>query len=106
MRTDSIVVVITTRLLDRYKTDPLYLTISVDAKDRNTWTADVVDVSSRLQTNTEGLPLNRRYQVISAQEVQPGAVVKYVLQNYDFTAKYAFWMANDAPIFSLATDEE
>lgn len=106
VRTDSIVVVITTRLLDRYKTDPLYLTISVDAKDRNTWTADVVDVSSRLQTNTEGLPLNRRYQVISAQEVQPGAVVKYVLQNYDFTAKYAFWMANDAPIFSLATDEE
>lgn len=106
VRTDSIVIVITTRLLERYKTDPLYLTISVDAKDRNTWTADVVDVSSRQQTNTEGLPLNRRYQVISAQEVQPGAVVKYVLQNYDFTAKYAFWMANDAPIFSLATDEE
>jgi len=106
VRTDSIVVVITTRLLDRYKTDPLYLTISVDAKDRNTWTADVVDVSSRLQTNTEGLPLTRRYQVISAQEVQPGAVVKYVLQNYEFTAKYAYWMASDAPIFSLATDEQ
>ena len=106
MRTDAIVVAITTRILARYRDDPLYLTISVDAKDRNTWTADVVDVSSRLQTNTEGLPLNRRYQVISAQEVQPGAVVKYVLQNYDFTAKYAYWMAADAPIFSLATDEQ
>lgn len=106
VRTDAIVIAITTRLLARYRDDPLYLTISVDAKDRNTWTADVVDVSSRLQTNTEGLPLSRRYQVISAQEVQPGAVVRYVLQNYDFTAKYAYWMAADAPIFSLATDEQ
>lgn len=106
VRTDAIVIAITTRLLARYRDDPLYLTISVDAKDRNTWTADVVDVSSRLQTNTEGLPLTRRYQVISAQEVQPGAVVRYVLQNYDFTAKYAYWMASDAPIFSLATDEQ
>jgi hypothetical protein len=106
VRTDAIVIAITTRIIARYRDDPLYLTISVDAKDRNTWTADVVDVSSRLQTNTEGLPLTRRYQVISAQEVQPGAVVKYVLQNYDFTAKYAYWMATDAPIFSLATDEQ
>ncbi len=106
VRTDAIVIAITTRLLARYRDDPLYLTIAVDAKDRNTWTADVVDVSSRLQTNTEGLPLTRRYQVISAQEVQPGAVVRYVLQNYDFTAKYAYWMATDAPIFSLATDEQ
>ena len=106
VRTDAIVIAITTRLLARYRDDPLYLTISVDAKDRNTWTADVVDVSSRLQTNTEGLPLSRRYQVISAQKVQPGAVVRYVLQNYDFTAKYAYWMAADAPIFSLATDEQ
>jgi hypothetical protein len=106
VRTDSIVIAITTRIIARYRDDPLYLTISVDAKDRSTWTADVVDVSSRLQTNTEGLPLTRRYQVVSAQEVQPGAVIKYVLQTYDFTAKYAYWMAIDAPIFSLATDEE
>jgi hypothetical protein len=106
VRTDAIVIAITTRILARYRDDPLYLTISVDAKDRNTWTADVVDVSSRLQTNADGLPLTRRYQVISAQEVQPGAVIKYVLQTYDFTAKYAYWMDASAPIFSLATDEE
>lgn len=106
VRTDAIVIAITTRIIARYRDDPLYLTISVDAKDRNTWTADVVDVSSRLQTNTEGLPLTRRYQVISAQEVQPGAVIKYVLQTYDFTAKYAYWMDDDAPIFSLATAEQ
>jgi hypothetical protein len=106
VRTDAIVVAITTRLLARYSVNPYYLTISVDAKDRGAWTADVVDVSTRLLTNTEGLPFTTRYQIISAQETSPGSVVKYVLQNYNFSARYGYWMAADAPIYSLATDEQ
>jgi hypothetical protein len=106
VRTDAIVVVITTRLLARYSVNPYYLTISVDAKDRGTWTADVVDVSTRLLTNTEGLPFTTRYQIISAQETSPGSVVKYVLQNYNFNARYGFWMAADAPTYAAATDEQ
>jgi hypothetical protein len=106
VRTDAIVVAITTRLLARYSVNPYYLTISVDAKDRGTWTADVVDVTTRLLTNTEGLPFTTRYQIISAQETSPGSVVKYVLQNYNFSARYGYWMAADAPIYSLATDEQ
>ena len=106
VRTDAIVTAITTRLLNRYRDSPYYLTISVDAKDRGIWTADVVDVTSRLITNTEGLPLSTRYQVISAQETSPGSVVKYVLQNYSFDARYGFWMVADAPTFATATDEQ
>jgi hypothetical protein len=106
VRTDAIVTAITTRLLNRYRDSPYYLTISVDAKDRGIWTADVVDVTSRLITNTEGLPLSTRYQVISAQETSPGSVVKYVLQNYSFDARYGFWMAADAPTFAAATETE
>jgi hypothetical protein len=106
VRTDAIVVAITTRLLARYSVNPYYLTISVDAKDRGTWTADVVDVSTRLLTNTEGLPFTTRYQIISAQETSPGSVVKYVLQNYNFSARYGFWMAADAPTYAAATDEQ
>ena len=106
VRTDAIVTAITTRLLNRYRDSPYYLTISVDAKDRGIWTADVVDVTSRLITNTEGLPLSTRYQVISAQETSPGSVVKYVLQNYNFSSRYGYWMAADAPTFAAATDEE
>ena len=106
VRTDAIVTAITTRLLNRYRDSPYYLTISVDAKDRGIWTADVVDVTSRLITNTEGLPLSTRYQVISAQETSPGSVVKYVLQNYSFDSRYGFWMAADAPTFAAATEEQ
>ena len=106
VRTDAIVVAITTRLLARYSVNPYYLTISVDAKDRGTWTADVVDVSTRLLTNTEGLPFTTRYQIISAQETSPGSVVKYVLQNYNFSARYGFWMATSAPTYAAATAEQ
>ena len=106
MCNDDIFVAIITRLLARYSFKPYYRKISVDAKDRGTWTADVVDVSTRLLTNTEGLPFTTRYQIISAQETSPGSVVKYVLQNYNFSARYGFWMAADAPTYAAATDEQ
>jgi hypothetical protein len=100
------VTAITTRLLNRYRDTPYYLTISVDAKDRGVWTADVVDVATRLLTNEAGLPLATRYQIISAEETSPGSVVKYVLQNYNFSAKYGFWMETSAPTYAAATPEQ
>jgi hypothetical protein len=106
VRTDAIVTAITTRIINRYRITPFYLTLSVDAKDRGLWTADVVDVSTRILTNFEGLPLQSRYQIISAQETTPGSVIKYVLQNYNFTARYGYYMATVSPDFSAATDEE
>lgn len=111
VRTDAIVTAITTRLLDRYRDVPFYLTVSVDAKDRNVWTADVVDVSTRLLTNADGLPFNTRYQVISAQETSPGHIAKYVLQSYAITGggtdvRYGYYMASDAPIYSAATEAQ
>lgn len=107
VRTDAIVTAITTRLINRYRDVPFFLTISLDAKDRNVWTADVVDVSTRLITNADGLPANVRYQVISAEETSPGSVVKYVLQNFGSVAQRGgFWMASDAPDYEDATDEE
>jgi hypothetical protein len=106
VRTDAIVTAITTRIINRYKQTPFYLTLQVDAKDRGLWTADVVDVSTRIIMNVDGLPQTTRYQIISAQETTPGSVIKYVLQNYNFTARYGYYMAADAPTFADATDEE
>jgi hypothetical protein len=106
VRTDAIVTAITARLLTRYRDTPYYLTISVDAKDRGLWTADVVDVTTRLLTDESGLPIPTRYQIISAQETSPGSVVKYVLQNYNFAARYGFWMADNAPIYANATEQQ
>ena len=104
VRSDAIVTAITTRIINRYRQTPFYLTVSVDAKDRGLWTADVVDVSTRIIANFDGLPTATRYQIISAQETSPGSVVKYVLQNYNFTARYGYYMASDAPTFADATE--
>lgn len=106
VRADAIVTAITTRIINRYRQTPFYLTVSVDAKDRGLWTADVVDVSTRIITNFDGLPTATRYQIISAQETRPGSIVKYVLQNYNFTARYGYYMASDAPTFADATEEQ
>lgn len=106
VRTDAIVTAITARILTRYRDVPYYLTVSLDYKDSAAWTGDVVDVTSRLITNTEGIAIATRYQIISAQESSSNSVVKYLLQNYNFAAKYGFWMAADAPTYALATEEE
>ena len=106
VRTDAIVTAITARILTRYRDVPYYLTVSLDYKDSAAWTGDVVDVTSRLITNTEGIAIATRYQIISAQESSSNSVVKYLLQNYNFAAKYGFWMAADAPTYAAATEEQ
>lgn len=106
VRTDAIVTAITSRIINRYRDNPFYLTLQVDAKDRATWTADVIDVYTRILSDFEGLPKQTRYQVISAEETQPGTIIKYVLQNYNFTARYGYYMASDAPVFSAATEDQ
>jgi len=106
VRTDAIVTAITSRIINRYSDTPFYLTLQVDAKDRATWTADVIDVSTRIMTGFDGLPAQTRYQVISAEETQPGTIIKYVLQNYNFTARYGFYMVTSAPTFAAATEAE
>lgn len=109
LRADGIVTVITTRILNRYKDTPYYLTVSVDAKDRGVWVADVVDVTTRLLTNADGIPRNNRFQVISAEETSPGSIAKYVLQSYSLggtlgrTGRYTI---TTAPIYSAATEAE
>jgi hypothetical protein len=106
VRTDAIVISITTRLLDRYRDPPFYLTISCDAKDRSIWTADVLDVTTRLVTDVTGAPTTTRYQVIEAEEVMSGSVIQYVLQNFNYLLRFAYYMADGSPVFTLASDTE
>jgi len=104
---DAVAVNIATRLLNRYRDNPKYLTLSLDAKDREIWTADIVDVESRLITNDVGDILRRRYEVITAEETNPGEVVRYTLQSADFlSGRFGFWTPPDAPTYEDATESE
>ncbi len=105
--TDAVAQNIAVRLLDRYRNNPRYLTVLLDAKDRDKWTADIIDVTTRLITDATGEDLRRRYIVIEAEETKPGEVIKYLLQSADvLTGRFGFWTVSDAPDYENATEGE
>lgn len=90
----------------RYRLPPQYVTLRVDAKDRAVQIGDVIDLSHPTLVDIEGNAAVTRWQVISAAEVQVGETVEVELQSYNYVGKFAIIMANDAPVYADATDEE
>lgn len=99
---------VSVRLLSRYRDNPRYLTIDMDAKDRATWTGDVLDVTHRGVVDFTGQPELTRWQVISADEAESGHRMRYDLQRFEFGAgqRFGTWMESDAPDYGDATFEE
>lgn len=84
---------VTVRYLQRFQDGAKFLKIRCDAKDRDIWTGTIVEVTMHSMVDAVGLPETRRWQVISAEEVKPGEVVEYNLQNYLFAAsRYGFFV--------------
>jgi len=107
IRTDAQVINLAARFIAKYRDTPKYLTLKVDADNRDTWTADIVDVTSDMFVNFIGENETRRFQVISAEEVQAGEIIQYDLQSSIFIGgKFAFYMASDAPTYTNATEVE
>lgn len=95
------------RLLGASVNNPKYLKFRVDAKDREIWTADVVDIENRSLVDFTGQPIIERYQVLSAQEVVSGEVIEYTTQYFSVRGiRFGFYMADDAPQYVDATPEE
>ena len=81
------------RYLSRFQDGAKYLKIRCDAKDRDTWTGDVIAVTLHSMVDEVGNPEKRSFQVISAEEVSPGETVEYNCINYYFiAARYFYWM--------------
>lgn len=108
LHSDAQAVNVTARLLSRYRNNPRYITISVDAKDRGMWTGDVVDILHRGVVDDTGAPLETRYQILSAEETTPGHEVEYQLEVFEYSITYriGLWMESDAPTYDAATDEQ
>jgi hypothetical protein len=95
------------RLLGASFNNPKYMKIRVDAKDRATWTADIVDIYNRNIVNFNGEQELERYQILSVQEVVSGEVIEYEMQKFLFRGtRFAFYMEDDAPLYVDATPEE
>ena len=97
---------VTVVLLEKFIKDQKTVTFRLDAKDRDLWTAGVVDVVTRYIQSDTGRNPSTRMQVISAEETVPGEVVTYQLQPYEYGGRYWVWMPDDAPDYLVATDLE
>ena len=95
------------RYLARYRDTPKFLSVQTDGDDRDTWTADIVNVTSDMFVNFIGEQEKRQFQVISAMEQRHGEIIQYELQSSIFIGgKFAFYMADDAPLYINATEVE
>lgn len=99
---------LTFRLLARYKNPPVYVSFSLDAKDRALSVGDPFDIEFRGFTDDTGAIERRRYQVISAHESPPGEtiIIEAQIFDYEIDFKVGSWMIDAAPDYSVATPAE
>ena len=109
LRSDAQAFNVATRLLNRYRDNPQYLTLRVDAKDRVVWTGDVVDVQSAFVVDSTGEIRTARWQVVSAEEIVSGETIQYDLFTPDFhkpPARIWYYTAEAADDYDAADDTE
>ena len=106
IREDALAIILASKLLARYRDTPRYLTITLDAKDRAVKVGDIVDVTTRTITDTEGNTVPVLWQVISENEIRPGETVVYDCQTYSFIGRFAAYMADGSPTYADADDDE
>lgn len=86
---------VASRLIGRYRRIPRYLRIDLDAKDRGLEIGDVAIVRTDADVNSEGFQRNQLWQVISYDEIEPGHIVRYDLQEFVFQVeRLAEWTVN------------
>lgn len=95
-----------TRILSRYRDNPLYVTFDVDAKDRSIKTADIIQVTHRSIVDDTGQEVPVLLQVISTTEVESGHKMRYRCQEYGFSGRLAFIVPDDYPDYSLASQAQ
>jgi hypothetical protein len=107
IQNDAQAINLSARLLGASYQNPKILKLRLDAKDRELWTADIVDVLHRNIVDFTGEPTLERYQILSVEEVQPGEVVQYEMQRFLIRGtRFAFYTDEYAPDFVYATEEE
>jgi len=96
------------RMLDRYRNGRRQIRLRVDAKDRSIWTGEIVDVVIWSQVDDTGAPRVERHQVLSAEEVEPGHLIQYDLQELEFLVneRFIFISPDGIPDYENATEEQ
>lgn len=106
LRTDLNAILVQASFLLRYRDTPEYLELALAYKDSNLRVGDVIFVESFDTLDTLGNPLKKPWQIIEWEETEPGFAYRILCQSFILFERPAFIMANNAPTFAAATDEE
>jgi hypothetical protein len=96
------------RMLERYKLNPRYITLKVDAKDRNISVGEVIMLETMSIQDPTGEGITAMFQVISVNEITQGEVIQLELQSFEFeeAERYGFYTYPDALNYTDYTKAE
>lgn len=106
---DTQAILLSQRLLDRYKANPVLIDFELDVKDReNIKTGTIFDIEFSGFVDFNGNIVPQRYQALSVEENNETGRLKVHAQKYDYAIGFnaGKWMASDAPSYATATEEE
>jgi hypothetical protein len=84
------------KILTRFVDIPAEVKMRMDAKDRDYWVGDTISISHFLDVDAFGERRLRNWTIISAEEVTPGEVVEYTLEDTTLYGRIHYVMADAA----------
>ena len=106
LRTDLNAILVQASFLQRYRTTPEYIELTVAYKDADLNVGDVVYVTSYDVLDTLGNPTTQPWQIIEWEETDPGFSYRVLAQSFVLYERPGFIMENSAPDFATATDAQ
>ena len=82
------------KIIVRYVDVPTEIKFRMDAKDREFGVGDTIEISHYLDVDQFGARRQRRWTIVSFEEIVPGEVVEYVAEDTTLYGKIYFIMAN------------
>jgi hypothetical protein len=99
--------IISSRMLNRFRTIPTLRKVRLTSDFRAIALADVARVTTAEALDVNGDDLAAAFQIIAREETEGGEAVEIELQSFAFDrSRYAFFMANDTPAYSAATEQQ
>ena len=102
---DSLVRILSKRILNRFNRQPVLYEITLDAKD-DVELAQIIRMQSRVVADDSGKPYPQLMQVIRRDDVKNGHSLKIKAQKFQFDQRYGYVTENTRPVYSLSTDAQ
>lgn len=103
---DGASIVLCARVLERFRDPPRKITFEADAKDDDLRLGRVIRMSHHGLVDFQGEIEPTLLQILAREEIDPGHRLWFEAMPYLFRTRYGLVMADGAPDFGAATDEQ